>query len=60
MGVRVGVFLDQSIGIEEINTFKLKFLSIIKIVGATGLGGLWVLEWAWHIYVTNLRYGVQI
>jgi len=21
----------------------------MKIVGATGLGGLWALEWAWHI-----------
>jgi len=55
MGVRVGVanlFLDQSIGIDETNTF----LSSIQIVGATGLGGLWALEWAWHIRVTNLRY----
>jgi len=24
-------------------------------VGATGLGRLWALEWAWHIRVTNLR-----
>jgi len=28
----------------------------------TGLGGLWALEWAWHISVTNLRcvqgYGI--
>jgi len=21
----------------------------MKMVGATGLGGLWALEWAWHI-----------
>jgi len=32
----------------------------MKIVGATGLGGLWALEW--HIRVTNLRcvqgYGI--
>jgi len=28
--------------------FKLKFSSI-KTVGATALGGLWALEWAWHI-----------
>jgi len=21
----------------------------MKIVGATGFGGLWALEWAWHI-----------
>jgi len=61
MGVRVGVanfFLDQSIGIDETNTFQIKFCSSMKIVGATGLGGLW----AWHIRVTNLRcvegYGI--
>jgi len=34
----------------------------MKIVGATGLGGLWALAWAWHIRVTNLRcvqgYGI--
>jgi len=35
---------------DETNTFQLKFC-IYKIVGATGLGGLW----AWHIRVTNLR-----
>jgi len=22
--------------------------------GATGLSGLWALEWAWHVRVTNL------
>jgi len=27
----------------------------MKIVGAMCLGGLWALEWAWHIRVTNLR-----
>jgi len=27
----------------------------MQIVGATGLGGLWALEWPWHIRVTNLR-----
>jgi len=27
----------------------------MKIVGTTGLGGLWALEWAWHIAETNLR-----
>jgi len=26
----------------------------MKIVGATGLGALWALEWACHIRVTNL------
>jgi len=61
VGVRVGVakfFLDQSIGIDETNTFQLKSFSSMKIVGATGLGGLW----AWHIRVTNMRcaqaYGI--
>jgi len=27
----------------------------MKIVGDTALGGLWALEWAWHIPLTNLR-----
>jgi len=27
----------------------------MKIGGATGLSGLWALEWAWHTYETNLR-----
>jgi len=26
----------------------------MKILGAKGLGGLWALEWAWHIRVTKL------
>jgi len=55
MGVRVGVanfFSGQS---REASTFQLKFFSSIKIVGATDLGGLWALEWARHIRVTNLR-----
>jgi len=50
MGVRVGVenfFWGQSIGIYEINTFQLQFLYSMKAVGATDLGGLWALEWAW-------------
>jgi len=53
MGVRVGVanlFSDQSIGIDETNTFQLNFCSSIKTVGATVLGGLWALEWAWQIF----------
>jgi len=58
MGIRVGVanfFLDQSIGIDETNTFQLNnILSSMKIVGATGLSGLWALEWAWHSAETNL------
>jgi len=32
------LFLGQSIGIDETNTFQLTFFSIMKIVGATGLG----------------------
>jgi len=35
--------------------FSKKFYSSIKTVGATVLGGLWALEWAWHIAETNLR-----
>jgi len=27
----------------------------MEIVGATGLGGLWAFEWAWHPAETNLR-----
>jgi len=40
-------FLDQSIGIDETITLLLHFLSSMKIVGATGLVGLWALEWTW-------------
>jgi len=65
MGAKVGVanfFLGRSIGIDETKTFQLKFFSSMKIVGATGSGGLWALDWAWHIRVTNLRcvqgYGI--
>jgi len=65
MRVRVCVahfLLCQSIGIDETYTFQLQFFASMKIVGATGLGVLWALEWAWHIRVTNLRcgYGIQI
>jgi len=28
--------------------FSLNLHSTIKTVGATVLGGLWALEWAWH------------
>jgi len=48
-------FWDQSLGIDETNKFQLTFFSSIKIVGATGLGGLWTLEWAWYAAETNLR-----
>jgi len=27
----------------------------MNIVGPTGLGGLWALEWAWHILIIALR-----
>jgi len=51
MVVRVG----KSIGIDKTNTLQLKFVSSMKIVGATGLGGLWALEWAWqHFFWVNL------
>jgi len=30
---------------DETNTFQLHFLSSMQIVGVTGLGGLWALEW---------------
>jgi len=57
MGVRVGVanfFLYQSIGIDETNTFQLKFVSSMEVVGATGgFGGLWALGWAWHTFWIN-------
>jgi len=33
--------LGQSIGIDDNNTFQLKFLFSIKTVGATVLAGLW-------------------
>jgi len=39
MGVRVGVanlFLDQSIGIDDSNTFHIHFLSSMQILGVTG------------------------
>jgi len=48
-------FFDQSIGFDETNTFQLKFLSSIKIVGAIGLGGLWALKRASY-FPTNLVY----
>jgi len=46
-GPFVGVanfFLGQSIGIDETNTFQLKIFSSMKIVDATGLGGLWASQ----------------
>jgi len=52
MGVRVGVanfFLNQLIGIDDTNTFQLKFLSSMNIVGVTGFRGLWVL-WASQVF----------
>jgi len=32
----------------------------MKIVGATGLGGLWTLEWAWQIRETNLAWHIRV
>jgi len=29
-------------------TIHLNFYSSFKTVGATVLGGLWALDWAWH------------
>jgi len=60
MGVKVGVGIfswGQSIGIDETNTFQLTFFSSMKIVGGTGLGGLWALEWAWQPFFLSIdRY----
>jgi len=36
--------LDKSLGIDETNTFQLKFFIEHEIVGVTGLGGLLALE----------------
>jgi len=38
---RVKFFLCQSIGIDETNTFQLKFF----------LGGLWALDWSWQLFL---------
>jgi len=46
IGIETNTF-HQSIGIDENNTFH--FYSSIKTVGTTVLGGLWALEWAWHV-----------
>jgi len=35
--------------------FSKNYYSCIKTVGATVLGGLWALEWAWPAAKTNLR-----
>jgi len=35
--------------------FSYNFYSSMKTVGATALGGLWALEWAWNSAETNLR-----
>jgi len=57
MGLTVGV--DQSIGTDGTKKFQLKFfVSSMKNVGATGLGGL--LEWAWHIRVTNVAWHIRV
>jgi len=59
VGFRVGVanFLGQSIGIDETNTYQLQCFSSMKIVGATGLIGLWALEWSWQTFFGSIgRY----
>jgi len=57
-----GKFLDPSIGIDKSNTFQLNFISSMKIVGATSLGGLRAFEGACYFPVINLRcvqgYGI--
>jgi len=45
------LFLDQSIGIDDTNTFQLKFLSSLQIVGVTGFRGLWAFKWAWQTFI---------
>jgi len=35
-------FLNQSIGIDGTNTFQLKFVSSMEVVGAMGFAGLWI------------------
>jgi len=30
----------------------------MKIVGATGLGGLWALEWAWHMLSLRSQFSI--
>jgi len=56
MRVRVGVatVLGLPTGIDEI--FQLKFFSSMKIVGTTGLGGLWALEWVKLFFRSIDRY----
>jgi len=44
------------VGINKTNTFRLKFFSSMKIVGATGFGGLWALGWAWQTFRSIDRY----
>jgi len=62
MGVRVGVanfFWGQSIGIDETNTFQITFFSSMKIVAATGLGGLWALEWDCQTFFLDQSIGIN-
>jgi len=49
------IFLGQWTDFDETNTYQLKYFSSMEIMGATGLGGLWALEWAWHPAESNLR-----
>jgi len=36
------------VGVTGLHAFSLNFVYSIKIVGITGLGGLWALEWEWQ------------
>jgi len=50
-----GRFFNQKALTRPIH-FSYNFLSSMQIMDAKGLGGLWAIEWAWHIRVTNLRW----
>jgi len=60
--LRLGVpnfFLDQSIGIDETNTFQFKFFYSKKIVGATGFGGLWDLRFGVPNFLLDQSKGID-
>jgi len=47
MGASVFVrIVVVKVGIVRLTPFSYNFCSSMKIVGATGLGSLWALEWA--------------
>jgi len=51
--------LDQSIGIDETNTFQLQFFYSKKIVGATGFGGLWDLRFGVPNFLLDQSKGID-